>query len=87
MMRYALIEDGVVTNIIWLDPSNADDFPDAIPIGEVSAGIGDTYADGAFWSDGVRLLTPLETAEATIAALDAAVLDLEYTNAMMALGL
>lgn len=86
-MRYALIEGGVVGNIIWLDPSNAGDFPGAIPIGDVTAGIGDTYADGAFWRGGVRLLTPLETAEATIAALDAAVLDLEYANAMMALGL
>ena len=86
-MQYAIIVDGVVTNVIRLDPSNADDFPAAIPIGDVAAGIGDTYADGAFWRDGVRLLTPLEQAEATIAALDAAVLDLEYANAMMALGL
>lgn len=86
-MHYVIIVDGVVTNVIWLDPRNASDFTAAIPIGEILAGIGDTYADGAFWRDGVRLLTPQEQAEATIAALDAAVLDLEYTNAMMALGL
>lgn len=86
-MRYALIEGGVVGNIIWLDPSNAGDFPAAVSIGEVSAGIGDTYADGAFWRDGVRLLTPLEEAEATIAALDEAVVELEYQNALLSLGL
>ena len=85
-MRYAVIQDGIVVNVIWLDPSNADDFPDAVPIGEVEAGIGDTYADGAFWRDGERLLTPLEIAEATIATLDAAILDLELANAMMELG-
>lgn len=86
-MRYAVIQDGIVVNVIWLDPSNADDFPDAVPVGEVSAEIGDNYADGAFWRDGERLLTPLETAEVTIAALDAAILDLELANAMMELGL
>ena len=86
-MRYAIIQDGIVVNTIWLSHGNAGDFPAAIPIGDVAAGIGDTYADGAYWRNDVRLLTPLETAEATIAALDSAVLDLEYTNAMMALGL
>lgn len=86
-MQYALVQGGVVTNIIWLDPNNADDFPAAVPISEVSAGIGDTYADAAFWRDGIRLLTPLEAAEANVAALDAAVLELEYQNALLALGL
>ncbi len=86
-MQYAVIENGVVVNVIWLDPRNAADFPDAVPVGEVAAGIGDSYADGAFWRDGARLLTPLEAAKATIATLDAAVLDLEYQNALLALGL
>lgn len=68
-MRYALIWDGIILNVIWLDPANAMDFPSAVPIGDVDAGIGDTYADGAFWRNGLRLLTPLEAAEATIEAL------------------
>ncbi|MEA4927988.1 MAG: hypothetical protein VB104_04845 [Candidatus Limiplasma sp.] len=86
-MQYAVIENGAVVNVIWLDPRNAADFPDAVPVGDVAAGIGDGYADGAFWRDGARLLTPPEAAQATIATLDAAVLDLEYQNALLALGL
>lgn len=86
-MRYAIIQDGIVVNIIWLDPGNAGDFPAVVPIGDTCAGIGDAYADGAFWRSGERLLTPMETAEETIAELDAAVLELEYQNALLALGL
>lgn len=85
-MHYAVIHGGVVVNVIWLDPRNAADFPDAVPIVDVSAGIGDSYADGGFWHDGVRLLTPMEAAQATIAELDAAVVDLEYRNALLMLG-
>jgi len=70
-----------------LDARNAGAFDGAVPIGDVAAGIGDTYVDGAFWRDGVRLLTPLEAAQDTIAALDAALVELELTNAMMALGM
>ena len=86
-MQYAVIENGAVVNVIWLDPRNAADFPDAVPVGDVAAGIGDGYADGAFWRDGTRLLTPLEAAQATIAELDAAVLELEYQNALLTLGI
>ncbi|MEA4928603.1 MAG: hypothetical protein VB104_08000 [Candidatus Limiplasma sp.] len=86
-MQYAVIENGVVVNVIWLDPRNAADFPDAVPVGEVAAGIGDGYADGAFWRDGARLLTPLEAVQATIAELDAAVLELEYQNVLLTLGI
>ena len=31
-MNYALIENGIVANIIWLYPANAGDFPSAVPI-------------------------------------------------------
>lgn len=56
-MNYALIENGVVTNLIWLYPGNAGDFPAAVPMGDVPAAIGDTYADGVFYRDG----KPVET--------------------------
>lgn len=56
-MNYALVENGVVTNIIWLYPGNAGDFPTAVPMGDVPAAIGDTYADGVFTRDG----QPVET--------------------------
>lgn len=56
-MDYALIENGVVTNVIWLYPGNASDFPNAVPMGDIPAGIGDTYEDGVFYRNGERVLT------------------------------
>lgn len=86
-MNYALIENGIVANLIWLNESNADDFPSAVPIGDRPVAIGDAYAHGAFTRDGKPVLTPLEEAGKTIAALDAAVVDLEYRNVMLELGI
>lgn len=59
-MDYALIENGVVTNIIWLHPKNASDFPNAVPMNDIPAAIGDTYTDGVFYRDGERVLTMQE---------------------------
>ena len=68
-MSYALIENGIVTNLIWLHPNNASDFPNAVPLGDVPAAIGDTYADGAFWHGGERILSVAEQLAAAQAAL------------------
>lgn len=62
-MNYALIENDIVTNIIWLYPGNASDFPNAVPCGDYPVAIGDTYTDGVFYRDGERLLTPVEQAQ------------------------
>lgn len=51
-MNYALIENGVVTNIIWLSPNNAKDFPNAVYYGDIPVGVGDSYIDGKFYRDG-----------------------------------
>jgi hypothetical protein len=67
-MNYALIENGVVTNIIWLHPGNAADFPSAAPIGDIPAAIGDVYTDGVFYRDGERVLTAVEQAVADVLA-------------------
>lgn len=63
-MNYALIEDGVVTNVIWLHPGNASDFPNAVALNDIPAEIGDSYVDGAFYRDGERVLTAAEQAAA-----------------------
>lgn len=68
-MNYALIENGVVTNLIWLYPGNAADFPTAVPMGDVPAAIGDSYADGVFYRGGERVLTPAERAQDMAEAL------------------
>ena len=62
-MNYALIENGVVTNIIWLYSGNAGDFPDAVRCGDVPVAIGDTYDGEHFYRGGERVLTALEQAQ------------------------
>ena len=76
-MNYALIENGIVTNIIWLYPGNVSDFPNAVPLGEVPAGIGDTYADGVFYRDGEKVLSAVEQAQKTIAEYETALSEIE----------
>lgn len=61
-MRYAIITDGVVTNVIILYPGNAGDFPDAVPCGDVPVAIGDTYDGQDFYREGARVLSPVEQA-------------------------
>lgn len=72
-MNYAIIKDGVVVNIIVLNPQNARDFPNAVKL-EVGATIGDTYENGKFYRDGVEVISTeqgliIELADA-IAALE-----------------
>ena len=61
--RYALVEDGIVTNIISLDSRNASDFPNAIKTADRPVAIGDTYTNGKFYRDGNEVLTALEIAQ------------------------
>ena len=61
-MNYALIENGTVTNIIWLYPANAHEFPNAVPMGQIPAAIGDTWDGTCFYRDGERVLTPAQRA-------------------------
>lgn len=74
-MNYALIENGVVVNIIYLHPMNADDFPNAVPLGEIPAGIGDSYEDGVFYRNGEKVLARA----AEIADMQAALAELGVT--------
>ena len=76
-MNYALIKDGVVTNIIWLSPSNATDFPNAVPTNSLPIRVGDTYADGAFYREGEKVLSAVEQAEKTIAKYESVLSEIE----------
>ena len=71
-MNYALIENGVVTNIIWLYSGNAGDFPDAVRCGDVPVAIGDTYDGHDFYREGVRVLSPVEQARKDAEDMEAA---------------
>nr|DAQ57886.1 MAG TPA: pepsin inhibitor [Caudoviricetes sp.] len=72
----AVVNNGVVTNIIWCTDNtpqtatwlNCDDRPVAI---------GDTYSGGKFYRDGVEILTPLEEAQKQIAEYEAALSEIE----------
>ena len=75
-MRYALIDSGIVANVIVLNDRNAGDFPTAVKLGDRPVGIGDNYADGKFYRDGAEVLTPLEHAQAEIDAYKAALNEL-----------
>lgn len=68
-MRYAVITEGAVTNIIALRETNAGDFPGAVALHDRPVGIGDTYSDGKFYRDGEEVLTAQEEIEQYKAAL------------------
>lgn len=55
-MNYALIENELVINVIYLHPMNAREFPNAIPIDDLPVAIGDTYIDGKFYRDGKEVI-------------------------------
>lgn len=68
-MRYAMVIEGKVTNIIEMDKRNEQCFPSAVYTGDRPVGIGDTYADGKFYRNGKEVLTALEEANNEIDSL------------------
>lgn len=68
-MRYAIIQDNIVTNIIVLRDANAQDFPEAVSLSDRPVAIGDNYVDGKFYRDSKEILTPTEEVEQYKAAL------------------
>lgn len=64
-MTYALIENGVVSNIISADKRGADSLIAAglnLVQTDKPVAIGDDYIDGKFYRDGSEVLTQLEEA-------------------------
>nr|DAQ30252.1 MAG TPA: hypothetical protein [Caudoviricetes sp.] len=60
---YAIVENGVVTNVMVLYPPSAAEFEGAVPCGEIPVAIGDTYDGEHFYRAGERVLTALEQAQ------------------------
>lgn len=69
---YALVENGVVTNVMVLYPPNAAEFEGAVPCGDVPVAIGDTYDGEHFYRGGERVLTALEQAQKDVKDMQAA---------------
>ena len=64
-MDYALIENGVVTNIIVLRSENAEEFSNAVMVA-----IGDTYKDEKFYRNGEEVLCAEEKSAILRSALE-----------------
>ena len=62
-MNYALIENGIVTNIIWLNERNEAEWPNAVRLYDRMVEVGDTYDGEKFRRDGTEVLTALEIAQ------------------------
>lgn len=75
-MRYALVDENIVINIIALNDRNSSDFPTAVKIADRPVAIGDAYTGGKFYHDGVEVLTPLEAAQAEIETYKSALMEL-----------
>ena len=70
-MRYAIVKNGMVENVIEIHPMNAAEFPTAVQ--SDIASIGDEYIDGAFYRDGEEVKAPHTILLAEIADLTQAV--------------
>lgn len=82
-MRYALVENGKVINIISLNPKNASDFPNAVYCENIPTTIGDDYIDNTFFRNGIevtQLVTPDIEMYNTLSQLDQAIFDLTINN-------
>ena len=75
-MNYALVENGIVTNIIWLNERNAAEWPGAVRLGERMVEVGDTYEGEKVWRGGTEVLTAAEAAQQEAAAYAAALMTL-----------
>lgn len=75
-MNYALVENGVVTNIIWLAERNAGEWPNAVRLYDRMVEVGDTYDGEKFWRGGTEVLTAAEAAQMEAAAYAAALMTL-----------
>lgn len=62
-MNYAIVEKGIVTNVIWLYSGNAADFPSAVPCRDIPVAIGDTYDGEHFYRDGEQVVSMLTAAQ------------------------
>lgn len=77
---YALVENGVVTNVMVLYPPSAAEFEGAVPCGEIPVAIGDTYDGEHFYRGGERVLTALEQAQKDAEDMQAALALLGVEN-------
>lgn len=69
-MKYALIENGLVTNIIILSHRNTNEFPNVVALNDRAVSIGDQYIDGKFYHNGKQIFAPHEITQQEITDAD-----------------
>ena len=74
-MNYAQIKDGVVANVISIRQAQAHEFPDCVEMGDIPAGVGDTFAEGKFYRNGKQVKTSLERTNDQLITVSAAARD------------
>ena len=60
-MNFALLDNGIVTNIIWINPKQQSEFQPGAPTGDLPVMAGDTYENGKFYRNGEEV-TPFTPA-------------------------
>ena len=77
---YALVENGIVTNVMVMYPPSAEEFEGVVPCGDLPVAIGDTYVDGKFYRDGKLLKSHLDVAIENMEDMQAALILLGVEN-------
>lgn len=78
-MNYAMVENGIVTNVTWLYSVNAADFPSAVPCRDIPVAIGDTYDGQDFYRGGIKVVSALAAAQQEEEDMQAALAELGVT--------
>ena len=69
--NFAIVEDGIVTNVLWGMVYNMpEDFPNSVQIDDRAVSIGDEYIDGKFYHNGEEVKTITEKMADMAAALE-----------------
>lgn len=69
--NFAIVEDGIVTNIVWgMIYNTKEEVPNAVQVDDRAVEIGDEYRDGKFYHDGEEVKTISEKMADMKAALE-----------------
>ena len=55
--NFAIVENGIVSNVLWGMVYNSNEWPNAIQVDDLAVQIGDSYENGKFSRDGVEVVS------------------------------
>lgn len=58
--NFAIVENGVVSNVLWGMVYNSGEWPNAIQVDDLAVQIGDSYENGKFYRNGKEVLSRAE---------------------------